>query len=95
MGHYDIARGHFNGFLNDRHNEALDDVLLFVVYPDAHMSAFFDLVGLEVLVSYGLVVGDRPMVAQEQHSIEHHGQNHHTHRQQVFFIGQRPSKLVE
>ncbi len=81
MGHNNIARGHFNGFLNDRHNEALDDVLLFVVYSDAHMSAFIDLVGLEVLVSYGLMVGDRPVVAQEQHSIEHHGQNHHPHRE--------------
>ena len=88
MGDYNIAWGHFNGFLNDRDNEALDDVLLFVVYSDAHMRAFVDLVGLEVLVGDGLVVGDRPMVAQEQHSIEHHGQNHHPHRQQVFFVRQ-------
>ena len=63
MGYDDVSWRHLDCLLYDRHNEALDDILLFVVNSDSDVRALLDLVALKRLIGDSFVVGDRPMIA--------------------------------
>ena len=56
MSHNDVTCRRLHRLHDDRHDVKLHDVLLFVVYSDAYMSALFDLAIVQSLVGDSLVV---------------------------------------
>jgi len=56
VSHDDVTCRQLHRLHHYRHDMELDDVLLFVVYSDAHVSALLDLSIVQCLVGDGLVV---------------------------------------
>ena len=58
----DFPRNEFNMFCNNWHDMSLNNILLFVVNCDSHMTALFDLVRLELVVGEEFVRRNGPVV---------------------------------
>ena len=95
VGHDEVARGGLHRTLDDGNDESLDRVLLAVLDARLDMRALVNLIALELLVADSLVVVDRPVVAQEQHTVGQRDQNEAGHRKQVLLVCQLPAELVK
>jgi len=77
IGNGDFTWNKFNMFRDNGHNVSLNNILLFVVDGNSHMTALLNLIRLELVVGEEFVRGNGPMVQKQDNAVNEYGEDEH------------------